>query len=179
MNYSFFIKSISLIGLLWSIAGCSNDDDPKAPVKYEVVDNLISSIHAINHYYMDNNPTYDVLYLGESSQCPINGTYVSIENYTTLFPIILQKRYFDNTTEYGCQIDECLIEANEKEREILKSDNYGRIAILFSGRGTYDFAIKIYNPTFNKYYITRPHRLTIWGHPYIDESYCTVSLIEE
>ncbi len=52
---------------------------------------------------------------------------------------------------------------------------------MYGGEGVYDFAVRIYNPTLNKYYITRPYQLKVWREGIEGEYkwYRTISLVNK
>ena len=46
----------------------------------------------------------------------------------------------------------------------MKKGRQDRIAetLTYGGEGTYNFAVRIYNPTLNKYFVTKPYQLKVW-----------------
>ncbi|WP_455587317.1 hypothetical protein [Bacteroides sp.] len=176
MNYLYFQKSAAFIGILCLVVGCTNDDDSEVKIDYKVVDNLVSSWEVIHESPLEREPISELLCIGESSQCPIECTYASIENYDSYYPIILYESPLVSP-DYGYRMPDFLPESNEHVKEILKSDYYGTCPVKFPGRGTYDFAVKIHNPDNERYYITRPHRLKVWEDQ--GKWHHSISLIEE
>ncbi|WP_455587316.1 hypothetical protein [Bacteroides sp.] len=162
MNYTHFLKSTALIGILCFVSGCTNNDDPKVQIDYEMVDNIVSSKETIYPSVLEQAPISDILYIGESSQCPIIHAYVFIENYNNYYPVIRNDNDSYLMSDYGYRMNESLSKSDEYTKGILNSDYYGMCPVIFPGEGTYDFAVKIYNPDNKKHYITRPYRLKIW-----------------
>ena len=174
MNRSLY-KLIIFIGMLGLISSCSDDDSEKE-MEYEVVENLVSGWDAINSFDSYELPIIEILCIGESKECLLADTYVSIENYGSDHPIVIPKG-LGYETEKGYWLAQP-VPSNELVKKVLKSDHYGTFRVLFGGEGTYDFAVKIYSPSSNKYFITRPHRLKVWKNEGEEKWNIAISLIE-
>lgn len=159
MNKSLY-KLIIFIGMLGLISSCS-DDDSESESEYEVVDNVVTSWDIIlSNYYEKNLPLSERLCIGESDKCPLSNTYISIVNYDSEYPIVIPRGVYQ-WYEYGRWIDRP-VPASESIKEIFNSDWYATVVVLYGGEGTYNFAVRIYNPTLNKYFVTKPYQLKIW-----------------
>ena len=157
MNKSLY-KLIIFIGMLGLISSCS-DDDSESKSEYEVVDNVVTSWDIIlSNYYEKTLPLR--LCIGESDKCPLSNTYISIVNYDSEYPIVIPRGVYQ-WNEYGFWIDRP-VPASESIKEIFNSDWYTTVVVLYGGEGTYNFAVRIYNPTLNKYFVTKPYQLKIW-----------------
>ena len=62
---------------------------------------------------------------------------------------------------YGFWIDRP-VPADGAMKEIFDSNWYTTVIVLYGGEGTYNFAVRIYNPTLNKYFVTKPYQLKVW-----------------
>ena len=159
MNKSLY-KLIIFIGMLGLISSCS-DDDSESESEYEVVDNVVTSWDIIlSNYYEKTLPLSKRLCIGESDKCPLSNTYISIVNYDSEYPIVIPRGVYQ-WYEYGRWIDRP-VPASESIKEIFNSDWYATVVVLYGGEGTYNFAVRIYNPTLNKYFVTKPYQLKIW-----------------
>ncbi|MCS3178177.1 hypothetical protein NXU87_18955 [Candidatus Bacteroides intestinigallinarum] len=159
MNKSLY-KLIIFIGMLGLISSCS-DDDSESESEYEVVDNVVTSWDIIlSNYYEKTLPLSERLCIGESDKCPLSNTYISIVNYDSEYPIVIPRGVYQ-WYEYGRWIDRP-VPASESIKEIFNSDWYATVVVLYGGEGTYNFAVRIYNPTLNKYFVTKPYQLKIW-----------------
>lgn len=159
MNKSLY-KLIIFIGMLGLISSCS-DDDSESESEYEVVDNVVTSWDIIlSNYYEKTLPLSERLCIGESDKCPLSNTYISIVNYDSEYPIVIPRGVYQ-WYEYGRWIDRP-VPASESIKEIFNSDWYATVVVLYGGEGTYNFAVRIYNPTLNKYFITKPYQLKVW-----------------
>lgn len=159
MNKSLY-KLIIFIGMLGLISSCS-DDDSESESEYEVVDNVVTSWDIIlSNYYEKALPLSERLCIGESDKCPLSNTYISIVNYDSEYPIVIPRGVYQ-WYEYGRWIDRP-VPASESIKEIFNSDWYATVVVLYGGEGTYNFAVRIYNPTLNKYFITKPYQLKVW-----------------
>ena len=159
MNKSLY-KLIIFIGMLGLISSCS-DDDSESESEYEVVDNVVTSWDIIlSNYYEKTLPLSERLCIGESDKCPLSNTYISIVNYDSEYPIVIPRGAYQGN-EYGFWIDRP-VPASESIKEIFNSDWYATVVVLYGGEGTYNFAVRIYNPTLNKYFITKPYQLKVW-----------------
>lgn len=159
MNKSLY-KLIIFIGMLGLISSCS-DDDSESKSEYEVVDNVVTSWDIIlSNYYEKTLPLSERLCIGESDKCPLSNTYISIVNYDSEYPIVIPRGVYQ-WYEYGRWIDRP-VPASESIKEIFNSDWYATVVVLYGGEGTYNFAVRIYNPTLNKYFITKPYQLKVW-----------------
>ena len=159
MNKSLY-KLIIFIGMLGLISSCS-DDDSESESEYEVVDNVVTSWDIIlSNYYEKTLPLSERLCIGESDKCPLSNTYISIVNYDAEYPIVIPRGVYQ-WYEYGRWIDRP-VPASESIKEIFNSDWYATVVVLYGGEGTYNFAVRIYNPTLNKYFVTKPYQLKIW-----------------
>ena len=159
MNKSLY-KLIIFIGMLGLISSCS-DDDSESESEYEVVDNVVTSWDIIlSNYYEKTRPLSERLCIGESDKCPLSNTYISIVNYDSEYPIVIPRGVYQ-WYEYGRWIDRP-VPASESIKEIFNSDWYATVVVLYGGEGTYNFAVRIYNPTLNKYFVTKPYQLKIW-----------------
>ena len=159
MNKSLY-KLIIFIGMLGLISSCS-DDDSESESEYEVVDNVVTSWDIIlSNYYEKTLPLSERLCIGESDKCPLSNTYISIVNYDSEYPIVIPRGVYQ-WYEYGRWIDRP-VPASESIKEIFNSDWYATVVVLYGGEGTYNFAVRIYNPTLNKSFITKPSQLKVW-----------------
>ena len=73
------------------------------------------------------------------------------------------------------------VPSNNYMKEVLNADYYANVIVMYGGEGIYDFAVRIYNPTLNKYYITRPYQLKVWREGIEGEYkwYRTISLVNK
>ena len=137
MNKSLY-KLIIFIGMLGLISSCS-DDDSESKSQYEAVDNVVTNWYSTSHYEK-TLPLSELLCIGESDKCPLSNTYISIVNYDSEYPIVIPRGAYQGN-EY---------------------DWYATVVVLYGGEGTYNFAVRIYNPTLNKYFVTKPYQLKVW-----------------
>ena len=159
MNKSLY-KLIIFIGMLGLISSCS-DDDSESKSQYEVVDNVVTSWDIIlSNHYEETVPLSELLCIGESDKCPLSNTYISIVNYDSEYPIVIPRGVYQ-WNEYGRWINRP-VPASESIKEIFNSDWYATVVVLYGGEGTYNFAVRIYNPTLNKYFVTKPYQLKVW-----------------
>ena len=143
MNTNILYKLIIFLGIFW-LSSCS-DDDSESKLEYEVVDNVITSWDIIlSNHYEETVPLSELLCIGESDKCPLSNTYISIVNYDSEYPIVIPRGAYQGN-EYGFWIDRP-VPASESIKEIFNSDWYARI----------------YNPTLNKYFVTKPSQLKVW-----------------
>lgn len=163
-------------GIIGLTCSCS-DDDSDNKIEYEVVDNLVSGWDAVYSVRSYELPIIETLCVGESERCLLADTYISIENYGSENPIVIPKGLWFET-ENGYWVIQPF-PSNSLLKEALKSDYYGKLRVLFGGEGTYDFAVKIYSPSSNKYFITRPHQLKVWKNEGEEDWNITISLIEK
>ena len=157
MNKSLY-KLIIFIGMLGLICSCS-DDDSESKSQYEVVDNVVTSWYSPSHYEK-TVPSSELLCIGESDKCPLSNTYISIVNYDSEYPIVIPRGVYQYY-EYGHWIYRP-VPADGSMKEIFNSDWYTTVVVLYGGEGTYNFAVRIYNPTLNKYFVTKPYQLKVW-----------------
>lgn len=159
MNINILCK-LMIIGGILGLCSCSEDDKIENKPEYEVVDNVISSWDIIlSNYYESIVPSNELFCIAESEECPLTNTYISIVNYDSEYPLIIPRGvYMEN--EHGIWIDRP-VAASQSIKEILNADYYTTFVALYGGEGTYNFAIRIYNPVLDKYYITRTYQLKI------------------
>ena len=138
MNKSLY-KLIIFIGMLGLISSCS-DDDSESESEYEVVDNVVTSWYSSYHY---------------EKTLPL-----SIVNYDSEYPIVIPRGVYQ-WNDYGRWIDRP-VPSDGAMKEIFNSDWYATVVVLYGGEGTYNFAVRIYNPTLNKYFVTKPYQLKVW-----------------
>ena len=155
MNKSLYKLIIGMLGL---ISSCS-DDDSESKSQYEVVDNVVTSWYSPSHYEK-TVPSSELLCIGESDKCPLSNTYISIVNYDSEYPIVIPRGVYQYY-EYGHWIYRP-VPADGSMKEIFNSDWYTTVVVLYGGEGTYNFAVRIYNPTLNKYFVTKPYQLKVW-----------------
>ena len=157
MNKSLYKLTI-FIGMLGLISSCS-DDDSESESEYEVVDNVVTSWYS-SYHYEKTLPLSELLCIGESDKCPLSNTYISIVNYDSEYPIVIPRGAYQGN-EYGFWIDRP-VPADGAMKEIFNSNWYATVIVLYGGEGTYNFAVRIYNPTLNKYFVTKPYQLKVW-----------------
>ena len=157
MNKSLY-KLIIFIEMLGLISSCS-DDDSESKSQYEVVDNVVTNWYSTSHYEK-TLPLSELLCIGESDKCPLSNTYISIVNYDSEYPIVIPRGAYQGN-EYGFWIDRP-VPADGAMKEIFNSNWYATVIVLYGGEGTYNFAVRIYNPTLNKYFVTKPYQLKVW-----------------
>ena len=161
MKANILYRLIIFIGVLvWS--SCSDDDsDNKMEYEYEVVDNVITSWDIIlSNHYDDSLVLIEVLCIGESDECPLSNTYISIVNYDCEYPLVIPRGVY-SSNEYGFWINKVNL-ASDEVRDFVNADYYTTVVALYGGEGTYNFAVRIYNPVLDKFYITKPYQLKIW-----------------
>ena len=166
MNKSLY-KLIIFIGMLGLISSCSDDDSESKP-QYEVVDNVVTNWYSTSHYEK-TLPLSELLCIGESDKCPLSNTYISIVNYDSEYPIVIPRGVYQ-WNEYGRWINRP-VPASESIKEIFNSDWYATVVVLYGGEGTYNFAVRIYNPTLNKYFVTKPYQLKVWREGAMEGEY--------
>ena len=176
MNKSLY-KLIIFIGMLGLISSCS-DDDSESKSQYEVVDNVVTSWYSTSHYEK-TLPLSELLCIGESDKCPLSNTYISIVNYGSEYTVVIPRGTLSEN-EYGFLIYKS-VPSNNYMKEVLNADYYANVIVMYGGEGIYDFAVRIYNPTLNKYYITRPYQLKVWREGIEGEYkwYRTISLVNK
>ena len=120
-----------------------------------------------------------MLCIGESDECPLSNTYISIVNYGSEYTVVIPRGTLSEN-EYGFLIYKS-VPSNNYMKEVLNADYYANVIVMYGGEGIYDFAVRIYNPTLNKYYITRPYQLKVWREGIEGEYkwYRTISLVNK
>ena len=126
--------------------------------EYEVVDNVVTSWYS-SYHYEKTLPLSELLCIGESDKCPLSNTYISIVNYDSEYPIVIPRGVYQ-WNDYGRWIDRP-VPSDGAMKEIFNSDWYATVVVLYGGEGTYNFAVRIYNPTLNKYFVTKPYQLKL------------------
>ncbi len=99
----------------------------------------------------------------------MSNTYISIVNYDSEYPIVIPRGAYQGN-EYGFWIDRP-VPADGAMKEIFNSNWYTTVIVLYGGEGTYNFAVRIYNPTLNKYYVTKPYQLKVWREGAMEGEY--------
>ena len=166
MNKSLY-KLIIFIVMLGLISSCS-DDDSESESEYEVVDNVVTSWYS-SYHYEKTLPLSELLCIGESDKCPLSNTYISIVNYDSEYPIVIPRGVYQ-WNDYGRWIDRP-VPSDGAMKEIFNSDWYATVVVLYGGEGTYNFAVRIYNPTLNKYFVTKPYQLKVWREGAMEGEY--------
>ena len=163
--------------MLGLISSCS-DDDSESKSQYEVVDNVVTNWYSTSHYEK-TLPLSELLCIGESDKCPLSNTYISIVNYGSEYTVVIPRGTLSEN-EYGFLIYKS-VPSNNYMKEVLNADYYANVIVMYGGEGIYDFAVRIYNPTLNKYYITRPYQLKVWREGIEGEYkwYRTISLVNK
>ena len=136
--------------------------------EYEVVDNVVTSWYS-SYHYEKTLPLSELLCIGESDKCPLSNTYISIVNYDSEYPIVIPRGVYQ-WNDYGRWIDRP-VPSDGAMKEIFNSDWYATVVVLYGGEGTYNFAVRIYNPTLNKYFVTKPYQLKVWREGAMEGEY--------
>ena len=167
MNTNILYKLIIFLGIFW-LSSCS-DDDSESKSEYEVVDNVVTSWDALSEHCENTIPFTEMLCIGESDECPLSNTYISIVNYDSEYPIVIPRGAYQGN-EYGFWIDRP-VPADGAMKEIFNSNWYTTVIVLYGGEGTYNFAVRIYNPTLNKYFVTKPYQMKVWREGAMEGEY--------
>ena len=177
MNTNILYKLIIFLGIFW-LSSCS-DDDSESKLEYEVVDNVVTSWDALSEHCENTIPFTEMLCIGESDECPLSNTYISIVNYGSEYTVVIPRGTLSEN-EYGFLIYKS-VPSNNYMKEVLNADYYANVIVMYGGEGIYDFAVRIYNPTLNKYYITRPYQLKVWREGIEGDYkwYRTISLVNK
>lgn len=147
------------------LAGCSEDNKPEDPI-FEKTNIRIYALNemtsgsqsngAINNgeYYLYIIPAYN-----NGNNCDLeNETFVWIETFAG------RKLRFseDYEDEKGrIRIPNDLIYISHNNPYLTEYNRNCQICIIAAEEGTYDFALKFYQPKTGKYYITPRHRIKI------------------
>lgn len=72
------------------MSSCS-DDDSESKSEYEVVDNVVTSWDALSEHCENTIPFTEMLCIGESDECPLSNTYISIVNYGSEYTVVIPR----------------------------------------------------------------------------------------
>ena len=82
------------------MSSCS-DDDSESKSEYEVVDNVVTSWGCTFLNICENTiPFTEMLCIGESNECPLSNTYISIVNYGSEYTVVIPRGTLSEN-EYG------------------------------------------------------------------------------